>query len=273
MLSRWPVSLPGDPVITSPFGWRINPVTKDRRFHGGLDISVPQGTPIVSPSVGRVVSVLSDATCGQGLIVEHSPSSRTGYCHLSKTLVRKGEQVRAGDPIGLSGGRPGTTGAGRSTGPHLHFIVYTKVGGKWEKVDPVAHLPRDGTAAPMAGDEDESGWSVFARPFREFSEWMWGSPDAEPSEDSDGGHAHEEPAPVAARRSSPATSSFTFDGIEGGLVGREGAVQAGRIPAGTYDIVVNIGGTWSTVRSDFSVQAGKAYRATRSGGSLQIFAQ
>lgn len=117
--------------------------------HSGLDIGVPQGTPVRAAADG-VVSVVNNQgfyynTNGQktrsalnfvGLVHEQGISTR--YLHLTTIHVRPDQFVRQGEVIGLSGGLPGTAGAGGiTTGPHLHFEV--RVNGLPD--DPLKYLP------------------------------------------------------------------------------------------------------------------------------------
>lgn len=88
--------------------------------HSGLDISAPQGTPVVSAGAGLVVSVnASGAAYGNHVVVKHSDGYYTLYAHLSAITVRIGQSVTAGQQVG----NVGSTGA--SSGPHLHFEVRT----------------------------------------------------------------------------------------------------------------------------------------------------
>ncbi len=111
----WPIA--GPHPVTSGFGDRAHPVLKSRRFHNGIDLGVPVGTPVVSPQLGTVAAVASDATSGTYVIVDHGHGVRTTYCHLSEALVTAGAAVERGALLGKSGN------TGRSTGPHLHYIV------------------------------------------------------------------------------------------------------------------------------------------------------
>ena len=98
--------------ITSNYGYR------HRRMHRGVDLGYPEGTPVAAAWDGIVrISKGTANTGGYGnlIILRHSNGLETYYGHLSKLLVEPGEQVRAGDIIGLGGS------TGRSTGPHLHF--------------------------------------------------------------------------------------------------------------------------------------------------------
>ncbi len=106
--------------------------------HEGMDIPVLQGTTIVAPA-DAVVSRVSDRGLGyNSLILSHAGGYATLYGHVSAFLVSEGQTVRAGDPIALSGGSPGSPGAGLlTTGSHLHFEMF-KDG---EHVDPEMFLP------------------------------------------------------------------------------------------------------------------------------------
>lgn len=105
--------------------------------HNAIDIPTPQGTEIKSPADGYVTKV-KDAGLGYSYImVAHNGGVMTLYGHVSKILVTAGDLVKRGDIIGLSGGTPGSAGAGwMTTGAHLHFEVFQD--GK--HVDPLGYL-------------------------------------------------------------------------------------------------------------------------------------
>jgi len=108
--------------ISSPFGERIHPVKKVKKFHKGIDIACPNKTPILSIFPGTVISTnKTDATQAGGLWVKIRHDSFGGiisfYCHLNNVLVSKGDKVDYGTQIGLGGN------TGLSTGPHLHFEI------------------------------------------------------------------------------------------------------------------------------------------------------
>ena len=109
----WPVA-PGTRV-TSPFGWRNHPILGKGQFHTGVDLSVPEGTPVKVVADGIVRRASEDALNGKVVIVEHGRGVSTAYCHNSFLRVVTGQRVSAGDVIADSG----TTG--RSTGPHVHY--------------------------------------------------------------------------------------------------------------------------------------------------------
>jgi hypothetical protein len=109
-------------------------------FHTGLDFGVPVGTPIDAAGAGKVVAAGWDSTgYGNRVIIDHGNGRLTLYGHLDKITVHAGDQVAAGQPIGLSGS------TGNSTGPHLHFGL--QVNGQW--VDPTTALT-GGTGAPAS---------------------------------------------------------------------------------------------------------------------------
>ena len=110
----WPV--PGHHRITSPFGYRIHPILKYRKFHTGVDIGAPNGTPVVSAAAGTVIASRSMSGYGNCIMIDHGDKV-TVYGHLSSRAVSAGETVSAGQTIGYVGS------TGMSTGAHLHFEV------------------------------------------------------------------------------------------------------------------------------------------------------
>lgn len=119
------------PGISSGVGSRSDiPGTggKDGRFHKGIDIPVPVGTPVLAVARGTIVEHWPDPdgyykghdTFGGYIVILHCCGSgvHSAYAHLSETFVNTGEYVAKGDVIGLSGN------SGVSTGPHLHFELF-----------------------------------------------------------------------------------------------------------------------------------------------------
>lgn len=101
--------------VTSPFGIRTDPFTKKRKRHNGLDLRADRQETYAMMH-GIVVKVGQDRVSGKYVTVRHGNFS-VSYCHLSECRVKKGDSVRPGDVIGISGN------TGRSTGPHLHLTV------------------------------------------------------------------------------------------------------------------------------------------------------
>ena len=95
----------------------------------GADISLAVGTPLYALVDGDVVWAGESGNCGYALTVRTARQhASVTYCHLSAIDVTAGQQVDAGQPVGRSGGQPGMSGAGNSTGPHLHLHIDTPSG-------------------------------------------------------------------------------------------------------------------------------------------------
>ncbi len=124
----WPLD---GAVLTSPYGYRIQPFTRRWKFHTGLDLGAPWGTPILATADGLVSFTGWDSGHGLSVILDHGQDVTTNYFHASRVLVEEGDQVAAGDVIALVGS------TGMSTGPHLHFELVVD----GEKVDPLEYLP------------------------------------------------------------------------------------------------------------------------------------
>jgi len=116
----WPVN----GTFTSPFGYRWG------RLHAGIDIAVPEGTPIRAADSGRVIIAGWTGGYGNYTCISHSGSLSTCYGHQSRIATSVGANVSKGQVIGYSGN------TGNSTGPHLHFEV--RVNGN--PVDPMGYL-------------------------------------------------------------------------------------------------------------------------------------
>ena len=109
---------PANGWVSSGFGPRADPFTGRRRFHRGVDIAAPRGTPVRATQGGRVAAVGRGAVLGNYIIVSHFLAGYSSlYGHLDRIYVGRGEVVRRGETVG----RVGSTG--RSTGPHLHFEI------------------------------------------------------------------------------------------------------------------------------------------------------
>lgn len=104
---------------SSNFGYRINPVTKKRQFHRGLDMAAPRKTPIRATADGIIEYVQSRNIGDYGRVVkvQHNYGFKTVYAHMEKTFVNVGDIIKKGQILGLVGN------SGRSTAPHLHYEV------------------------------------------------------------------------------------------------------------------------------------------------------
>jgi murein DD-endopeptidase MepM/ murein hydrolase activator NlpD len=116
--------------VTSPFGYRTDPINGLPSFHSGIDFGAAFGDDVFATADGTVASVGSDASHGNNIIINHGQGIKTWYMHLSKTLVSAGDTVTKGQRIGLVGS------TGRSTGPHLHYELIKN--GK--SIDPKPYL-------------------------------------------------------------------------------------------------------------------------------------
>lgn len=103
--------------ITSPFGYRVHPITGVTKFHSGLDFGVDYGTRIRAADNGRVIYADWYGGYGNCVIIEHGNGISTLYGHCSELLTKEGAIVGQGTTIALVGS------TGMSTGPHLHFEV------------------------------------------------------------------------------------------------------------------------------------------------------
>lgn len=104
---------------TSYFGLRKHPVEGESKFHYGVDLAAPQGTPIVATRGGTVTTAAYEADgAGNYVIIDHMDGFSSRYLHMAKYIVTPGQVVIPGQVIGYCG----STGA--STGAHLHFSVY-----------------------------------------------------------------------------------------------------------------------------------------------------
>lgn len=117
----WPVD-PGYRGISTYFHDPTYPFRKLFE-HSGIDIPQPHGTPVGAAAPGYVAWTRTGSSYGNYVMIIHANGVATLYAHLSKIMVVADQFVARGETIGLSGGTPGTPGAGLSTGAHLHFEV------------------------------------------------------------------------------------------------------------------------------------------------------
>ena len=129
----WP--LPGWYRISSPFGYRIHPVSGRAQNHGGIDIPANGGTPILASKSGQVITSVYGSgaywSYGNYVVIDHGNGNSTLYAHMSSRAVSEGQMVKQGQVIGYVG----TTG--NSTGNHLHLEI--RVNG--QRTDPEAKFP------------------------------------------------------------------------------------------------------------------------------------
>jgi murein DD-endopeptidase MepM/ murein hydrolase activator NlpD len=122
--------------VTSPYGWRIHPVTGAKKFHKGIDLLMPVGTPFLAPERGQVITAgYTDDGGGRRVVLLHRAiwtcrryDFYTAYFHLSKILCAAGGTIEIGQDIGLSGGETTDPQAGLTTGPHGHLETRLLIG-------------------------------------------------------------------------------------------------------------------------------------------------
>lgn len=126
---RWPVQ----GRVLARMGWIHSETMGDWRWHPGVDIAAPPGTPVLAAAAGRVTSVRQSRHWGWEITIEHPGDSKTYYAGCGAVRVQAGETVREGQIIGEVGESPL---AEVMDPPHIHFELF--FGGR--QVDPLSHL-------------------------------------------------------------------------------------------------------------------------------------
>ena len=103
--------------ISDDYGNRIHPTLGVEKFHNGIDLAAPNGSPILAAYDGEVVAASYSSSMGNYVMIDHGDRLYTIYMHASALYVSKGDAVTKGQQIAAVGS------TGRSTGPHLHFGV------------------------------------------------------------------------------------------------------------------------------------------------------
>jgi murein DD-endopeptidase MepM/ murein hydrolase activator NlpD len=105
-------------VLTSPTGLRVDPIDGTLRLHQGVDIAIPEGTPVKPVAAGTVIFSGWRGGYGNTVVVQHRDGMTTLYGHNRLNLAKQGDVVGRETAIAFSGS------TGRSTGPHLHFEAW-----------------------------------------------------------------------------------------------------------------------------------------------------
>ncbi len=109
-------TLPCEAVeVTSPFGWRVHPISGQWRFHTGVDLGYPAGEPVAVMGAGKVAFAGPWSGYGNCVIVTHPNGDTTLYAHMDTIDVERGQIVVQYQTVGTVGS------TGYSTGPHLHL--------------------------------------------------------------------------------------------------------------------------------------------------------
>ncbi len=104
-------------LLTASYGMRMHPFYRTLKSHQGVDYTIPEGTRIFATADGVVKSISSNSTAGKEITIDHGNGYTTSYSHIKSTTVGRGERVKRGDIIALSGN------TGLSITPHLHYEV------------------------------------------------------------------------------------------------------------------------------------------------------
>ena len=107
-------------TISSPYGWRVDPIDGSRSLHTGLDIAgTGLGSPVYAADNGVVIkSEYNGAGYGNYIVINHNNGFYTSYAHMSERKSNIGDTVAKGQVIGYVGQ------TGRATGPHLHYEAW-----------------------------------------------------------------------------------------------------------------------------------------------------
>ena len=109
--------IPADGIITGKFGTKRFYNGEEGSFHNGLDIAAAKGSPIISPSKGKVILTGNYYYNGKFIVIDHGKGLKSIFIHLEDILAEEGEVISKGDLIGKIGN------TGKSTGPHLHWSL------------------------------------------------------------------------------------------------------------------------------------------------------
>ncbi len=104
--------------LTSPYGYRVHPVTGKYTLHNGVDLAAAKGTKIYATKSGKVTTAVYNYSWGYYVVINHLDGFSSLYGHMTNFVVSEGEYVKRGQLIGYMGS------TGWSTGPHLHFTIY-----------------------------------------------------------------------------------------------------------------------------------------------------
>jgi murein DD-endopeptidase MepM/ murein hydrolase activator NlpD len=132
-LASTPSIMPTPGILGSGFRYRKDPFNGKRAFHGGLDIVANVGSPVVATADGVVTHASRLGGYGKVVYISHGNGLSTRYAHLSKILVKKGQEVHRGDLLGKVGA------TGRAMGYHLHYEVLRD----GNKVNPLEYILDD----------------------------------------------------------------------------------------------------------------------------------
>lgn len=103
--------------LTSHWGFRMHPISKNEKLHRGIDLAAPMNTRIFSAMAGIVIYADYSRSFGNCVVIKHRGGYGTRYAHMQSVFVKTGQKVGLQEPIGTVGK------TGTATGPHLHFEI------------------------------------------------------------------------------------------------------------------------------------------------------
>jgi len=113
-----PMGLPVPGMVSSPYGTRVNPISGRVELHRGVDLSIPEGTPVQATADGIVSFSGWNGGGGNVVVIEHGQGYSTFYAHNQKNAVQVGQRVHRGSVIAYAGG------TGHATGSHVHYEIW-----------------------------------------------------------------------------------------------------------------------------------------------------
>lgn len=157
----WPIPLNVKQYVSSGYGMRIDPFHGRPAFHGGIDIAADAGTDVLATADGQVLDAKTDSNYGKYVTLQHADGTLTRYGHLGGHKVSEGQQVHAGEAIGVVGS------TGRSTGAHLDYRV-SKDGMKYDPLTilsvPTSVAIKKGTASVVAAMAMRGNSRIASKP-------------------------------------------------------------------------------------------------------------
>ena len=146
--------------LTSPFGYRSDPISGVSTFHAGIDFAMDQGNPIYATGDGTVKSVSYElGGYGNSVVIDHGFGYETRYAHMHLIYVVEGMKVKRGECLGESGK------TGKVTGPHLHYEVFYR----GDHVNPMDYVDMDMTTEEymtMVRKVESESKNVLNKPFQ-----------------------------------------------------------------------------------------------------------
>lgn len=145
--------------LTSPFGYRIHPISKVKSFHQGIDLAQVGDVPIMASANGTVLQARWMNSYGNVIIIRHiinGATFDTVYAHLKSFNVKKDDKVKQGQVIA----KMGTTGD--STGQHLHFEIntpYWTTGQPYAK-NPLNYISLTSNPTPQSSTDKKIGYKI-----------------------------------------------------------------------------------------------------------------